>query len=59
MRKIIKGSEPTELSQWKRYNPNKRYQNLTKVERQAIRQACLEEQYYLCAYCCYSIGKFA
>ncbi len=28
---------------------------MSKVERQAIGNACLEEQYYLCAYCCQHI----
>ena len=57
MQKIVKGSEPTELSQWKRRYPNGHYYDLSKVERQAIRQACLEEQCYVCAYCCYSINE--
>jgi uncharacterized protein (TIGR02646 family) len=55
VRKIVKGSEPKTLSHWKRHNPNGKYQDLSKVERQAIRNACLEEQYYLCAYCCQGI----
>ena len=56
MRKIIKGEEPEELNQWKRRNPKSCYTNLTEKERRPIRQACLKEQYYLCAYCCYSIS---
>ncbi|MEN8215065.1 MAG: hypothetical protein ABFS56_01540 [Pseudomonadota bacterium] len=28
---------------------------MSHVERQAIRDSCLEEQYYLCAYCCQRI----
>jgi len=55
VRKIVKGNEPKVLSHWKRHNPNGHYQDLSKVERQAIRNACLEEQYYLCAYCCQRI----
>jgi len=57
VRKIVKGNEPKKLSQWKRRHPNGCYQNLSRVERQAIRQACLEEQYYVCAYCCYRIDE--
>jgi uncharacterized protein (TIGR02646 family) len=56
VRKIIKANEPKVLIQWKRYHPNGQYQDLSKVERQAIRNACLEEQYYLCAYCCQRIN---
>ncbi len=57
MRTIIKGKEPEELSQWKRRNlKGCCYTDLNKEERRSIRQACLKEQYYLCAYCCYSIG---
>jgi uncharacterized protein (TIGR02646 family) len=55
VRKIVKGSEPKTLSHWKRHNPNGKYQDLSKVERQAISNTCLEEQYYLCAYCCQCI----
>jgi len=57
VRKIVKGEEPEELSQWKRRHPNKSYKDVTEVERRAIRQAGLNEQYYLCAYCCYSINE--
>jgi hypothetical protein len=55
VRKIVKGNEPKALSQWKRHHPDGQYQDLSKVERQAIRNACLKEQYYLCAYCCQRI----
>lgn len=57
MRKIVKGSEPKALSQWKLHHPNGHYQDLSKEERQAIRNTCLEEQYYLCAYCCQHIDE--
>lgn len=56
MRKIVKGNEPPELSSWKRHNPNGEYKDLNHVERQAIRDSCLKEQYYLCAYCCQRIN---
>ena len=52
MRKITKGDEPAALTQWKRANPNGRYPELTHQERNAIRRACIEEQYGLCAHCC-------
>ncbi|MCK5715986.1 MAG: TIGR02646 family protein [Thiomargarita sp.] len=53
MRKIKKTNEPVALREWK----DSLYQDLTyndvsHIERQAIRQTCLDEQYYLCAYCC-------
>jgi uncharacterized protein (TIGR02646 family) len=55
VRKIIKASEPTELLAWKRKNPHGHYTDLTYVERQAIKQATLREQFGLCAYCCKKI----
>ena len=55
MRKINKQIEPTSLSRWKTVNPNGAYQDLSYVERQDIRTMCLQEQYYLCAYCCQTI----
>lgn len=58
MRTILKAQEPSELTIWKRDHPNGRYENLSTLERQIIRQACLQEQYYLCAYCCQQVdGK--
>ncbi len=36
--------------------PHARYPDLTVLERQDIRQACTEEQFYLCAYCCQAIS---
>lgn len=56
MRKIDKGNEPVVLTSWKRNHPQGRYDDLTDAERQAIRHACLTEQYFLCAYCCKQIG---
>ena len=56
MRKIDKGDEPVVLTGWKRNHPQGRYDDLTDAERQAIRHACLTEQYFLCAYCCKQIG---
>lgn len=52
MRLIAKGQEPPELTTWKKANPNGRYQDLEGEQRQAIRQAAIQEQYGLCAYCC-------
>ena len=55
MRTISKGSEPSNLTAWKRKNPNGRYDRLTEDIRRTIRQHALEEQFYLCAYCCQRI----
>lgn len=55
MRKITKGDEPEALAQWKRKNPKGRYPDLTHEPSSSIRQACVEEQYGLCAYCCHEI----
>lgn len=55
MRKIIKGDEPPALTQWKRAHPRGRYSDLSAEERTCIRQACIEEQHGLCAYCCHEI----
>lgn len=52
MRKIDKGLEPQRLAAWRRANPNSKYEDLSHEERQAIRQACAAEQYFLCGYCC-------
>ncbi|ENU26828.1 hypothetical protein [Acinetobacter modestus] len=59
MQQINKGSEPTELTEYKRKNPTHRYDDLGDDPEQirlAIRQACLAEQAYLCAYCCRQVG---
>ncbi|MBD2315184.1 TIGR02646 family protein [Desertifilum sp. FACHB-1129] len=55
MRRISKGAEPPCLTAWKRTNPHGRYHQLTDDIRRNIRQCALEEQFYLCAYCCQKI----
>ena len=55
MRKIDKKPEPSQLRAWKRRNPQGTYRGLSHVERQAIRHACVGEQFHLCAYCCQAI----
>lgn len=55
MRKITKGDEPASLAQWKHAHPKGRYPDLTHEPSRSIRQACVEEQYGLCAYCCHEI----
>lgn len=60
LRQITKGAEPVELTAYKRRNPTHRYDDLGNDPQQIrskIRQACLAEQYYLCAYCCKLIGE--
>lgn len=57
MRTIRKGAEPLSLSAWKRANPNKVYAQLPPEVSQSIRQQSLEEQLYLCAYCCQRINS--
>ena len=56
MRRIEKGDSPEALKKWKRKNPEGRYEDLGSEERVAIRTACIEEQFGLCAYCCRSIS---
>jgi uncharacterized protein (TIGR02646 family) len=55
MRTISKESEPSSLTSWKRANPHGRYNQLTEDVRRTIRRHTLEEQFYLCAYCCQRI----
>lgn len=57
MRAISKGPEPSDLKAWKRKNPCGCYENLPSSIRQTIRQNALEEQFYLCAYCCQRISS--
>lgn len=59
MRKIVKGGETVELTAWKRANPGKRYQDLAgnKDVKDSIREACVSEQYGLCAYCCQDVSS--
>ncbi|MDN4052701.1 hypothetical protein QPK32_06410 [Massilia sp. YIM B02763] len=56
MRRIDKGVEPRSLTAWKRAHQHGTYADLPPEERQAIRQACALEQYYLCGYCCDAIS---
>lgn len=55
MRTISKKPEPLSLTDWKRANPHRHYNDLTEDVRRTIRQQSLEEQLYLCAYCCQRI----
>ena len=60
MRTINKGSEPPSLTEWKRKNPRGVYKDLDSTEeginiRTSIRECSLDEQFYLCAYCCQRI----
>ncbi|MBS0017139.1 MAG: TIGR02646 family protein [Arthrospira sp. SH-MAG29] len=55
MLKINKRSEPPDLTEWKKNNPHGRYDKLTGPVRQIIRKYALQEQFYLCAYCCQRI----
>jgi len=58
VRRIEKGAEPQALTQWKRANPNRRYSDLAGnlQVKDSIRDACVAEQYGLCAYCCQRIS---
>ena len=67
MQQIIKGAEPEKITAYKTRHPTKIYKDLgandaslgeddPMVIRQIIGQACLVEQFYLCAYCCKEIG---
>lgn len=55
MRKINKGSEPPDLTAWKKKNSHGRYYQLPEEIRRIIREYALKEQFYLCAYCCQRI----
>lgn len=62
MRTISKGAEPCCLTAWKRKNTHGAYDDLDKTEegkvvRAKIRDYALNEQFYLCAYCCQRIEK--
>ncbi len=53
MQKINKGKEPHQLTIWKRRNLNGKYEDLIGTGKIiTIRQSCLNEQQYLCVYCC-------
>ncbi len=56
MRTISKSPEPSLLTAWKKKNHHGHYNQLTEDIRRAIRQLALEEQFYLCAYCCQQIN---
>lgn len=54
MKRIIKGIEPASLTVFKSSFPNLKYINLSPGHEHVridIRRSCLEDQYYLCAYC--------
>lgn len=53
MRRIEKGSLAS-LEAWKKRNPGSQYGDLIRYGeiKEAIRRACVTEQYGLCAYCC-------
>lgn len=59
MRRIVKTEAPESVKKWKRKNPKKRYRDLPPdgSVRKDIRKACIEEQFYLCAYCCRNIDE--
>jgi uncharacterized protein (TIGR02646 family) len=62
MRTISKGAEPCCLTAWKRKNTHGAYDDLDKTEegkvvRAKIRDYALNEQFYLCAYCCQQIKE--
>ena len=57
MRKIKKGIEPKSLTRWKRRYPDRTYIQLSDAIRRDIRQHLLNDQYYLCAYCCDRISS--
>lgn len=55
MRQIFKKNEPQSLTSFKINFPTLKYEDLSGVHtnvRIDIRNSCLSEQYYLCAYCC-------
>ena len=52
MIKINKREEPVWLRTYKKQNPRKVYKNLDGIQRSLLRGELLEEQYYLCGYCC-------
>ncbi len=58
MRKITKTAEPSSLTEWKKAYPAKlRYTSLSDDVRRSVRKHALQEQYYLCAYCCSLINS--
>lgn len=60
MRKINKKSEPQDLLDWKKRNSHGYYKDLANTDISfAIRKACVQEQYGLCAFCCVPIDATA
>lgn len=60
MRKINKESEPQALLDWKRNHPHGRYKDVANTDISfAIRKACIQEQYGLCAFCCVPIDTIS
>lgn len=58
MRRINKGNEPVSLTNFRITNPSLSYSDLTNGNvqvRQDIRESCVREQHFICAYCCASI----
>lgn len=56
MRKISKRSEPQKLLDWKRKHRHGSYRDIANTDISfSIREACIQEQYGLCAFCCVSI----
>lgn len=54
MKRIIKGSQPREFTQWKLSDPMKHRPNWNRVPKyvkQTIHQSLLQEQGFLCCYC--------
>lgn len=57
MRKISKSSEPKKLLDWKRRHSHGSYRDIANTDISfAIREACIQEQHGLCAFCCVSIS---
>ena len=61
MKRIQKNPEPIELRNWKKQQQtigvNCNYENLQNPEKRIVRESLLEEQGYLCCYCCGGIVK--
>jgi uncharacterized protein (TIGR02646 family) len=51
MKHIKKGHEPTELTTFKILNPNANYSDLGKIEGESLRNALVNEQKGICAFC--------
>lgn len=55
MKLITKNNSPNSLDSWKKSHPQGCYSDLDVSIRQEIRNAALNEQFYLCAYCCVAL----